>query len=167
MINLWRHKSNSAIGLLVSCIIMLVPFTAQARDAGQVFSTGQTMELDRVASAWLIKRYVAPDATFKFYPDGQLIDEGIAFDTPDAKLQRTHRKSTFEEILHQYKISESKLTELTKIIHENEINYWAGRNTSQEITLIRQINHIIKTSESIQICLQRCFAFFDHFIEGR
>ena len=48
---------------------------------GHLYSTWDVLETDASASAWLIKRHVDPKARFKFFPKGELITEGIAFDT--------------------------------------------------------------------------------------
>ena len=157
----------SAIVLLVTLMLCCRPMVGHAGEKGQVFSTGNILELDRVASAWLIKRYVDPEARFKFFPEGQLISEGIAYDTPDASMQRTHRWSTFEAVKNRYRISDPKLDALTRIVHDAEINFWAAERKADAETLVQQINEIIKSASDNAACLVQCFAVFDKFTEGR
>lgn len=153
--------------LLAALVLCCLPMETLASGKGQVFSTGNILELDRVASAWLIKRHVDPEARFKFFPEGQLISEGIAYDTPDASMQRTHRQSTFEAVKSRYRISDPKLDGLTRIIHDAEINFWGAERSAEAEALVRQINEIIKTSSDNAACLVRCFAVFDKFTKGR
>ncbi len=149
------------------CLLCLPPALCQAGEAGTRFSTGDILEMDRVASAWLIKRYVEPEAEFKFFPEGQLIAEGTAFDTPDAQLQRTHKLSTFEVIKHRYQISDPRLTELTTIVHNVEINFWMTEKEPRASALAQRINQVIKSSQDQAARLTQCFAILDDFIERR
>lgn len=112
------------ISSLIVFLLAPIPQEQMARGESAIFSTGDGLELDRVASAWLIKRFVLPEVRFRFFPEGQLISQGIAFDTPDASLQRTHKQSTFEVIKTHYGINDPRLTDLTAMIHENEVNFW-------------------------------------------
>jgi hypothetical protein len=136
---------------------------ASTQDLTTIYSTGETMELDRAASAWLIKRYGAPKAEIKLFPEGHLITEGIAFDTPDAALQRTHRLSTFEVLIQHFGITAPELDTLTRVVHETEINYWASKRIPQESQLVRAINETILTTDDSHECLKRCFQIFDQF----
>lgn len=146
-------------------VVFCLPIVANTQDVTTIYSTGNTMELDRAASAWLIKRYAAPKAKIKLFPEGQLITEGIAFDTPDASLQRTHRFSTFEVLKQHFGITAPELDGLTRVVHETEINYWATKRTPQDSKFVETINETIRTTDDSHECLQRCFQIFDQFIQ--
>lgn len=154
---------NRVCGLLY--LLSILPILAYAQESQHIYSTGEVFELDRVVSAWLIKRYVAPNAVFRFFPEGELITDGIAFDTPDAALQRTHNMSTFEVIKNRYKITDPRLAELTRIVHNAEINFWAGERKHKESELVQKINRLIKSTNNNYNCLEQCFVIFDQFIE--
>ena len=146
-------------------LAVTAPCMGQSRGEKIVYGTGDCLEPDRIASAWLIKRFVSPEANFKFFSEGRLINEGIAFDTPDAKFQRAHNQSTFEVIKSHYNIDDPQLADLTAIIHNNEIDFWAGNNHNRSSNLIIEINRIIKASTDNHRCLQECFSLLDKFIE--
>ena len=127
-----------------------------------LYGTGRIMEIDRCASAWLIKRYADPKAEFIFFQDGELIARGTAFDTPDARFNRTHNMATFEVLLHHFKIDDPKLKTLAGAIHEIEINYWAGRSGSAlAAELVVKISDIIRTNPEPGQCLEQCFRLLD------
>ena len=123
------------------------------------------MEVDRCASAWLIKRFVDKDAIFKFIPEGQLIRNGIAFDTPDADLCRTHNLSTFEVILDKYRISDKRLDQLAENIYDIEINFWGDKQSRKSYKVKLAVDEIIKTSKNNEECLSKCFQYFDRFLK--
>ncbi len=130
-----------------------------------LYSTGRMMEVDRCASAWLIKRHVNTQAQFLFFEDGQLITKGISFDTPDSKFCRTHNLATFEVLLKHFKIQDAKLAKLAKAIHEIEINFWAGTKDSLATDLNRQAVAIIRSTKYPEKCFEKCFELFDQVME--
>jgi hypothetical protein len=162
-----NFKKNLIHGFYLPLLFFAFHIVTHAGQTQHIYSTGETLELDRVASAWLIKRYVAPAAEFKFFPEGQLITEGIAFDTPDAQMQRTHKLATFEVIKNRYQIPDPKLNALTAIVHNAEINFWTAEQEPQAAALVQRINQAIKSSKGKDACLAQCFTIFDEFIERR
>ncbi len=93
------------------CIIadLEMPFYVLAEQKVQIFSTWEGFEADKCASIWLIKRFIDKNAIIKFFPKGEIIKEGILFDTPDSKFRRYHNMSTFESILLHYNLKDPKL----------------------------------------------------------
>ncbi len=152
------YRSARNYGLIA---ILILSCLCENVYAGNVYATGPIMEIDRCASAWLIKRYVDPEATFEFYPDGALIKNGIAFDTPEAKWRRTHRHSTFETILHHKDLHGEKLEQLAAIIHDIEINAWEKRKEYKKI--LHEISEITARENSNHQRLKGCFDYFDNF----
>lgn len=126
-----------------------------------LYSTWVPSELDTCASAWLIKKYVDPQAVFKFYPRGSFVEQGMAFDTPDAKWKRTQRASTFEAILAEYKIKDKALERIGQMIHEIEINYWAGDIEPLAEESNREILAIIKEQNNPMEIFNQSFIVLD------
>ncbi|PID40498.1 MAG: hypothetical protein CR984_02865 [Proteobacteria bacterium] len=112
--------------VLVFFHTLLMVSVADSDSTQHLYATGTAMEPDRCASAWLIKRYVDPDARFSFFPDDQLIPEGIPFDPPDASMSRTHHISTFEVIIKKYGIKDIAVKQLADVIHSIEIDFFGG-----------------------------------------
>ena len=127
----------------------------------ETYVTWDTMEVDKCASAWLIKRFIDKDAVFKFIPKGELVKEGIPFDTPESKFRRYHNMSTFESILKEYRIQDPILIRIGKMMHDIEISYWAGRQVEGSEELEMKIEDIIKSSNSPGECYIQSFKVLD------
>ncbi len=136
-----------------------------AEAQGSVYSTWDTVEIDTCASAWLIKNFVDKEAQFRFYPKGEIITEGIPFDTPDAELRRTDNMSTFECVMKKFKINDPALKQIGEIIHDIEINYWGRKIKQESEELNKTIREIIDTSKNNQEKLQKSFPVFDNLYE--
>jgi len=128
---------------------------------GHIYSTWDILEIDTCASAWLIKNFVDTAAEFRFFPKGEIITEGIPFDTPDSDLRRTGNMSTFETILAKYKIEDPALKKIGRIIHDIEINYWGGKETKEAVKVDREIKRIIDLAFDNPRRFEKSFIFFD------
>jgi len=159
-------KSDLRLGYKI-CTLLLVIFWVTAPNASEkphIYATGNILEPDRIASAWLIKRYIDPKAIFKFYPEGEFIKDGIAYDTPDSKFFRTHNLSTFEVIQKKYKIQDEKVQKIAKIIHDIEINFWGQKKSEIALKVKTEINNIFKNSKSNLKCIENSFRYLDQLV---
>ncbi|MEW6523977.1 MAG: chromate resistance protein ChrB domain-containing protein [Bacillota bacterium] len=86
--------------------------------------TRQDVHIDRVACAWLILRFIDPEAEFTFVPadtDPAKV-QGIAFDMRGAELGHHHGKCTFEVMLDRYGLTQDPgLVRLGVIVHGADI----------------------------------------------
>lgn len=149
-------KSIAITSILLSLFISSIGFA-------ETYVTWDTMEIDKCASAWLIKRFIDKEAVFKFIPKGELVTDGIPFDTPDSRFRRYHNMSTFESILKGYEIQDPALIHIGKIMHDIEVSYWAGRQVDGSEELEKEIKDIIKSSNSQEECYIQCLKVFDKF----
>lgn len=83
--------------------------------------TTEGVQIDRVASAWLIRRFVDAGAEFAFVPRGtpvEAIIDGTPFYLPGAKLAKRDGRSTFEAIMDAYDLAKTEpaLIELGEIL---------------------------------------------------
>ncbi len=83
--------------------------------------TRQYVHVDRTACPWLIKRYVDPKAEFIFVPVEKIEEivnkeKAIPYDTPDVELGHHGDKCSFDAIVEKYKIKDSAVFELAKIV---------------------------------------------------
>jgi len=158
--------SNRKI-ILFGAIIVMGAFVAYLSVAektgeGKVYSTwAGNMEMDRCASAWLIKRFVDKNATFKFFPHGTMIKEGIPFDAPTAELRQSHNMSTFEVIVKKYNIKARAIDVLSRIVRDIEINIWGEKVTEESLGVNAIIRGLGLISKNEQDCLQKSFIVFD------
>lgn len=97
---------------------------APASPAPQLFATETGFEADKLASIWLIRRFIAPGARVLLHPRGEVVAGAIEFDSPDAELARKFNASSFESLLEHYGIRDEKLANIGRLIHDIEINVW-------------------------------------------
>jgi len=156
------------------CLFLLVsglidfgrPARLAADEGSPVFSTWDDFEVDKCAAIWLIKRFIDEKAVITVFPTGTLIQDGIAFDTPDAKFRRYHNMSTFESLLRHYKIKDRRLVFIGEIVHDIEVNLWERKRFDETRIVQEAIARIIRNSESHEEIIQESCAYFDGVYEG-
>ncbi len=80
--------------------------------------------VDRTASAWLIKKYIDPEAEFVFinWPDEEPKPEhGTPFDIKGVELGHHDNKCTFEVIMEKYGIDDPYVKKIAEIVHAADI----------------------------------------------
>jgi hypothetical protein len=121
----------------------------QAQSAsGRLYVTWNTLETDKLASIWLIKRFIDAEARFSFVPKDTLITNGIPFDTPDAEFRRYQALSCFQSILQKHAITNAALLHIGEITHDIEINYWGEKRFRESTELAAGMNLIIENAET-------------------
>lgn len=159
------------IGLLLLFILTgLVVFSASqssgiCEESGPVFSTWDIFEPDKLASIWLIKRFVDPEAQIKLYPRGEPVTEGIPFDTPDAEFRRYHNMSTYEMLRKHYKIDDPRCQYISRIIHDIEINTWEKKVMAESRLVIDAIQKILGDADSSDEIILKGIQFFDRLYQ--
>src|SRR6516165_3416094 len=78
---------------------------------------------DRIASAWLIRRFIDPEARFKFVAGkGYRPQEGeVRFDMFEAEFTHEGDKCTFEVLLERAALKDSALRAIAEIIHDIDL----------------------------------------------
>ena len=78
--------------------------------------------VDRMASAWLIRRFIDPQAEFCFTTDPDSLPSGATpFDMRGAELSHRGENCTFETLLERYGLTDPALDELAALVHEADI----------------------------------------------
>lgn len=91
--------------------------------------TWENVGVDRMACAWLIRRYVDAEAEFFFVPAGYtpLPEDAEPFDIPGVRLSHHHGHCTFYTMLREFHLEEQALQRIAQIVDEAD--------TIQEVTL--------------------------------
>jgi hypothetical protein len=88
---------------------------------GRRWVTRPRPHVDRIASAWLIKRFVDPAAEFVFAPPDQIPGDAIPFDMAGVEFGHHGEDCTFETLLRRTGLRDRKLAVLAEIVHEADI----------------------------------------------
>lgn len=86
------------------------------------WATRSGVHVDRAASAWLIRRFVDPEAEFIFVddPDDVPVD-ATPFDMIGVDLTHHGDRVTFESILDRHGLDDRILHQLGRIVHEADV----------------------------------------------
>jgi len=92
------------------------------------FVTREHIHVDRIATAWAIRRFVDPDATFEFVPRTRDISrvDGEPFDIRGAELSHRDGRCTFETLLEKYELPDPALRRMAAIIHGADLPHQEG-----------------------------------------
>jgi hypothetical protein len=85
---------------------------------GQTWTTREHIHIDRLCSAWLIRRFIDPKARFVFATEGNLPKAGIPFDVFGVEFSHHGEDCTFETLLKSFQLEDPALRELAKIVHD-------------------------------------------------
>ncbi len=82
--------------------------------------TWERVGVDRMASAWLIKKYLDGEAEFLFVPAGQKpLPEGAEpFDIPGVRLSHHLGHCTFYTMLREYDLHDPVLERIARVVDE-------------------------------------------------
>ena len=88
---------------------------------GRKWVTRPRPHIDRIASAWLIRRFIDPDAQFLFAPPAEFPKDAIPFDAPGVELSHQGEDCTFETLVKRAKLRDRRLTRLAEVVHEADL----------------------------------------------
>jgi hypothetical protein len=88
---------------------------------GRRWVTRPRPHVDRIASAWLIKRFIDPDAVFIFAPPAEFPRDAVAFDAPGVELSHHGEDCTFETLMKRARLRDRRLARLAEVVHEADL----------------------------------------------
>lgn len=89
--------------------------------------TRSHVHVDRVASPWLISRFIDSEAEFLFVPKSKVLEiadrQGATpFDTPGADLHHRDDLCTFDVIIEEFGLIDKALLRMAKVINAADTN---------------------------------------------
>ena len=86
--------------------------------------TRPSPHIDRTACAWLIRRFIDPEATFAFAADPEAAAAlgGTPFDMRGVELGHHEGRCSFETILHKYQLRDPALDEIAAMVHDADLD---------------------------------------------
>ena len=87
-----------------------------------IWATRRHVHIDRTACAWLVRRFIDPDAQFVFVDDpDELPADATPFDMRGVELGHRDGRCSFESFLIRYGLDEPALARLGRLVHEIDI----------------------------------------------
>lgn len=85
--------------------------------------TRRGVHVDRIASAWLIRRFVDPEATFEFVDAKSYAHapEELRFDMFDAEFTHEGDLCTFEVLCARFELRQTGLSAIAELVHDLDI----------------------------------------------
>ena len=77
--------------------------------------------IDRMGSAWLIKRFIDPEARFGFVEQPPTTGDAVPFDMFGVEFTHRGEWCTFEMLVHTFAISDSAVERLAAVVHDLDL----------------------------------------------
>jgi Uncharacterized conserved protein len=99
------------------------PAPATETFRSRTWVTRAGVHVDRMASAWLIKRFVDSDARFKFVPAKHYTPESgeLRFDMFDAEFTHDGDCCTFEVLVNRMRLDDRGLRAMAEVVHDIDL----------------------------------------------
>jgi hypothetical protein len=88
---------------------------------GKTWLTRPRPEIDRVGSAWLIRRFIDPRAKFVFAASVPSNREIIPFDMVDVEFSHRGDNCTFETLIRRFGIEDKAVRKIAEMIHDTDL----------------------------------------------
>ncbi len=98
------------------------PRARRAEYRGRLWVTRPRPGIDRMASAWLIRRFIDPGARFAFADDPASVPrDGVAFDMFGVELSHRGNWCTFETLKKDFGVEDAAVDRLAAIVHDLDL----------------------------------------------
>jgi len=96
------------------------PLSGSGSLTNRVWVTRQGVYVDRIASAWLIRRFIDPEARFRFVRAKNYAPQPseLRFDMFEAEFTHEGDRCTFEVLLARLSLNDKALTAIAEIVHD-------------------------------------------------
>ncbi|MCU7511065.1 MAG: chromate resistance protein [Ignavibacteria bacterium] len=85
------------------------------------WATRKNIHIDRLCSAWLIKRFIDKAAQFEFAPENSLPKDALLFDVFGSEFGHRGEDCTFETLLKIFQIRDKALLNISEIVHDIDL----------------------------------------------
>lgn len=138
--------------------------TGKHRDLlGRTWVTRRGIQIDRIASAWLVRRFIDPNARFRFVDpkEGQAAVPGeIRFDMMPGDFTHEGDRCTFETLVARAGLADPALSQIAEIVHDIDLKDGKyGRADAPGIQ--RLLAGLVLSHPGDEARLARGFALFD------
>src|SRR5256885_49425 len=133
---------------------------------GSTWVTRPRPHIDRIASAWLIKRFCDPDAKFAFADAADAARKGIPFDVLGADFGHHGEDCTFETLARRFGVKDRRVTAIAEIVHEADLhNGKFTRNEAPGVDLA--INGLVEGTLQLSVYTMKGDNFSEVIVDHR
>lgn len=99
------------------------PSLGRSEYRGRTWVTRKNVHVDRIASAWLIRRFIDSDARFKFVPGQgyQAANDELTFDMYEGTFTHVGDACTFETLVDRFALTQPGLSGIAEIVHDIDV----------------------------------------------
>ena len=98
-----------------------LPVLSTRRYVGKTWLTRPQPAIDRVGSAWLIRNFIDPKASFVFAKDPAEFSNAIPYDMTGVEFTHHGEDCTFETLLKRFDLKDRALKKLGEMIHDADL----------------------------------------------
>jgi len=102
---------------------------------GKTWATRANPFVDRMASAWLIKNFIDPQAKFAFIDNNRELPDGkgwITFDIRGGDFSHFNDLCTFEVLIQAFALSDPGLTGIAELVHSLDLQDQKGHHPESD-----------------------------------
>lgn len=130
----------------------------------KLWITRRDIHIDRLASAWLIKRFIDRRPRFRFVAKDEQTAGGITFDMFEGDFTHEGEDCTFETLIRKFSLGDSALNEIARIIHDIDLkDHKFSRPEASGISAV--INGMVQIFSDDHERLKQCLPLFDGLYE--
>ena len=129
---------------------------------GRTWVTRRGVLIDRMASAWLVRRFVDPKARFKFVAPGahEPARGELRFDMPGGEFTHEGDRCTFEVLFERFAPGDLSLRQIAEIVHDIDLGDGKfGRAEADGIG--RAVFGLAQSTTDDRLRLEKSAALFD------
>ena len=132
---------------------------------GRVWVTRSGVQVDRIASAWLIRRFIDADARFKFVTEQDYRQEAgeLRFDMFEAEFTHEGDACTFEVLVKRTGQDDPALQAIAQVVHDIDLKD-AKFNRPEAAGIGQLISGISMAHLEDEQRMERGMAVFDDFL---
>ena len=130
---------------------------------GKTWVTRKRPFIDRIASAWLIRKFIDKKAIFGFIDENEiktLDKDAIIFDMVDGEFTHVGELCTFEVLLKSFGLKDKALVVIAEIVHQLDLQDGKYRNPTAE-GLRDILNGIRKTVNDDHEAIEKGMSIFE------
>lgn len=132
---------------------------------GKRWATRRNLHVDRLASAWLIRRFIDKKARFYFIGEDDAVENTVRFDMFGGEFTHRGEDCTFETLIKQFGLTADKgLGEIAEIVHDIDLkdNKFNRLETAGFDAVVRGLSLLLCDDRRL---LNQCQTIFDGLYE--